>query len=152
MILLIMASANAQAAISKWVDKDGRIHYSDHPPPSGVKQQTLRSDSDTAVVSGVSAPATPKTLAEREAELKKAQKAKKEAADREAQQKAAAEAKQANCETSRQNLRGLQDGMRMMEINASGERSYLSDEQRQQRLAKSQQDVNTYCKQSDSNY
>ena len=117
-----------------------------------VKAKTLRVTSDAAApasasgVAAASAPAAPKTTAEREAELKKAQQAKKEAADKAAKEQARIEAEKANCAAAQQNLRVLQEGMRMVEIDAKGERSYLDDEQRRQRIEKAQQDIKTYCK------
>jgi len=56
------------------------------------------------------------------------------------------ETEKANCAAVQQNLRALQGGMRMMEVDAKGERSYLDDEQRRQRIEKAQQDIKTYCK------
>ena len=151
-ILLMLSSANAAADLSKWVDANGNVQYSDQPPPANVKAKTLHSTSNTPALtsaSGVAASSAPpagKTLAEREAELKKAQKAKKDAADKAAQEQARKDADNANCEASKQNLRTLQEGIRMVEINANGERSYISDEQRQQRIAKAQQNISTFCK------
>lgn len=144
LILLVLASANAYAELSKWVDADGKVHYSDQPPPANVKAKTLRTTSDTAAPA--SAPAAPKTIAEREAELKKAQQAKKEAADKAAQEQAIIEAEKTHCTAAQQNLRALQDGIRMTEIDAKGERSYLDDEQRRLRMEKAQQDIKAYCK------
>lgn len=151
LILLTLVSASALAGLHKWVDADGKVHYSDQPPPANVKATTLRSASsakDSATESGAaasSAPAAPKTIAEREAELKKAQQAKKEAADKAAQEQAEADARKDSCASARQNLRALQEGARIMEIGASGERAYLSDEGRRQRMDKAQQDISTYC-------
>ncbi|MDP1996031.1 MAG: DUF4124 domain-containing protein [Gallionella sp.] len=152
LILLTLASASAFAGLYKWVDANGKVQYSDQPPPANVEATTLRSTSsakDSASESGAaasSAPAAPKTIAEREAELKKAQQAKKEVADRVAQEQAEAEARKENCIAARKNLGLLQEGMRMMEIDDKGERFHLNDEQRQQRIAKAQQDISTYCK------
>ena len=125
LISLMLASANAFAALSKWVDANGKVHYSDEPPPANVKSETLRVPSAPALVgaSGVAAasgPAAPKTVAEREAELKKAQRAKKEAADKAAQEQARMETVKANCETMQENLRALQEGMRMVEVDTKG--------------------------------
>ena len=151
LILLTLVSASALAGLHKWVDADGKVHYSDQPPPANVKATTLRSTSsakDSASESGAaasSAPAAPKTIAEREAELKKAQQAKKEAADKTAQKQAEADARRTICAAARHSLRTLQDGVRIMEIGANGERTYLSDEGRQQRMDKAQQDINTNC-------
>jgi len=152
LILLMLVSANATAELNKWVDADGKVHYSDQPPPVNVKVKTLHVTSDAAApmsasgVAAASAPVAPKTIAEREAELKKAQQAKKEAADKTAKEQAKMEAEKAACTAAQQNLRALQDGMRMVEIDAKGERSYLDDEQRRQHTEKAQQDVKTYCK------
>lgn len=152
LILLLLISENSFAELNKWVDESGKVHYSDQPPPTTVKAKTLRSTSGSAAItsaSGVaaaSAPAAPKTIAEREAELKKAQKEKKEAADKAAKEQSDADANKANCNAAQQNLRTLQSGVRMMEIDAKGERSFMGDEQRQQRITKAQQDISTFCK------
>jgi glutaredoxin len=39
-LLLILAglSSMAHADLYRWVDADGKVHYSDHPPPANVKQ------------------------------------------------------------------------------------------------------------------
>jgi hypothetical protein len=152
MILLILASANSFGAVNRWVDSDGHVHYSDHPPPPGTNSKILHSTSDTEAaadsgdMTATSAPAAPKTLAEKEAELKKAQQARQEAADKAAKEQANAEALKSQCVSAQQYLRALQEGIRMVEIGADGERSYLDDAQRQQRIAKTQQDISAYCK------
>ena len=152
LILLTLVSASALAGLHKWVDANGKVHYSDQPPPANVEATTLRFTSGTTApvsagdTAASSVPAAPKTIAEREAELKKAQQAKKEAADRAAREQVEVETRKANCIAARKNLSMLQEGMRMIEIDDKGERSYLNDEQRQQRIARAQQDVSTYCK------
>lgn len=152
LILLMLVSTTAFAELSKWVDADGKVHYSDQPPPANVKAKTLHVTSDAAApmsasgVAAASAPVAPKTIAEREAELKKAQQATKQAADKAAQEQARIDAEKANCDAAQQNLRTLQEGMRMVEVDAKGERSYLDDVQRRQRIEKAQQDIKTYCK------
>lgn len=153
LILMTLFSASAFAQLHKWVDADGKVIYSDQPPPANVEATVLRSKSGTPdaseaagdAVSGDEAVA-PKTIAEREAELKKALQEKKEAADRAAQERAEVEAGQADCIALRKNLGMLQEGMRMMEIDENGERYYLSEGQRQQRIARTQQDISTHCK------
>ena len=143
---LLLACTNSFAAISKWVDSDGQVHYSDQPPPSSVQQKTLRADYGTEDSQSASGVAAPKTLAEREAELKKSALAKKEAADKAAQKQAAAAAQQANCANAQQNLRTLQSGIRIMGTDASGQPGYIDDAERAQRVTNAQNDVSTYCK------
>lgn len=145
LILLMLASTNTYAAIMKWVDEQGQVHYSDRLPPPEVKPKTLREDSNAQDSASSGASAT-KTIAEREAELKKEKAEKQSAADKAAQKKAAEDALRANCATAQENLRSLQSGVRILEVNANGERSYIDDSQRQQRIDTSQQDIKTYCK------
>ncbi len=162
LLLFMLLGANALAAVNKWVDERGQVHYSDQPPPANVKKaQTLppapapeatppakttgapAASAPAATTTAASAPAATKTAAERDAELKKA---KDEAAKKAAQEQAIADTYKANCDNAQRNLRMLQSGMRIAEIDANGQRYYLSDAQRQERISKAQQDIATYCK------
>ena len=42
LVILMSTVALAQAETYKWVDADGRVHYSDHPPPPGVTKSELK--------------------------------------------------------------------------------------------------------------
>lgn len=143
---LLLACTSSFAAISKWVDSDGQVHYSDQPPPSGVQQKSLRTVDGTEDSQSASSAAAPKTLAEREAELRKAEIEKKKAAENTAQKQAETAAKQANCANAQQNLRTLQSGIRIMGTDASGQPGYIDDAERAQRVTNAQNDVSTYCK------
>ncbi|MBI3223418.1 MAG: DUF4124 domain-containing protein [Nitrosomonadales bacterium] len=149
-VLLLLCAVNAHAGLSKWVDAEGNVHYSDMPPPANAQAKTLRAVPAAGAAAQEakpgSAPSAAKTYVEREAELKKAQLAKKEAADRAAQEQAAAQAQAENCAAARQNLRTLQEMPRISELDANGERIFLSDEQRQQRIEKAQQTISSLCK------
>ncbi len=56
-ILLVLCVTNTFAALNKWVDEKGNVHYSDQPPPANVKKTTLRFPPPPPVPSAV--PATP---------------------------------------------------------------------------------------------
>lgn len=145
LILLMLASTNTFAAVSKWVDAQGRVHYSDQPPPPATTSETLRSSSNTQDSASSSVDET-KTSAEKDADLKKANAEKQAADDKAAQKKAAEDALKANCATAQANLRALQSGERIKEVDAKGERSYMDDAQRQQRIAAVQQEISNNCK------
>jgi hypothetical protein len=100
-IFLLLTSITSHAALNKWVDADGKVHYSD-TAPSDVKVKTLRSSAAPEAITPVSGVAAPKSLAERNAEWKKSQKSKEEAAQKAAQEQEAALVKQKNCETTLQ--------------------------------------------------
>jgi len=145
LILLIFSCTSAVAAISKWVDSSGQVHYSDQPPPPDARSKTISSGAENqeSAASGVAAP---KSIAEREAELRKAQAEKQIAADKAGKSQASIDAQKASCAAAQQNLRNLQDGMRMVEVDANGEQVYLDDKQREERIAKSQNEISKYCK------
>jgi hypothetical protein len=65
-ICLLLTSFNSHAALNKWVDADGKVHYSD-TPPTDVKVKTLRSSAAPDAITPVSGVAAQKSLAEREA-------------------------------------------------------------------------------------
>jgi hypothetical protein len=51
----------------------------------------------------------------------------------------------AECESARKNQDTLQTGQRIYETNAQGERSYLDDTQRTERIKQNQQIISTRC-------
>jgi len=162
LILLALVSMDVFAELNKWTDANGKVHYSDQPPPPNVKATILRTAPVTVNLSGASGvnasgvnasgapassvPAATKTIAEAEMEFKKAQQAKKEAAEKAAKEQAKAEEIKNMCDRLRQNLMSLESGIRTPIFTASGERAYMDDTQRQQAIAKAQQEINSYCK------
>lgn len=144
LLLLLFYVGNAFSASYRWVDENNRVHYSDQPPGKHTTAKLLPSVSGGTAAA--STPAPTRSLVERAAELKKKAASGQEAADKAAQEQAQKDAFKANCDTARRNLATLQDGIRLVEMDANGERSYLTDEQRQQRTVKAQQDISEYCK------
>ncbi|MDO8412731.1 MAG: DUF4124 domain-containing protein [Gallionellaceae bacterium] len=149
LLLLGLVSFSAYSAVNKWVDDKGQVHYSDQPPPADTRATTLINISTASDVpaSGVSASgvSAPKSVAEREAEYKKAQKAKADAERQTAKQKDADTAKQKYCEDLRNNLKLIEDSGRIAAYDAKGERYYLDDAARQQRIETVRQSLQTNC-------
>ena len=150
-IIIFLASTNSWAALHKWVDADGKVHYSDVPPAKAdveVSQLRTGTDESSSTASSDEAvnPSLPQSAAEREAELKKSRLDKKAAAEKVAKEKEYDQALKASCERAQQNLRVLEDDVRLVEIDASGERSYISDEQRQANIAKTKDEISKYCR------
>ncbi len=147
-ICLLLTSFSAFAALHKWVDAEGVVHYSD-TVPSEIKSKTLRSpsatpDVDSATTSS-SAVTAPKTLAEKEAEAKRAQKAKNEAAEKSAREQEFANNKKKNCENARTTLSGLENSPRLVTYDAKGERTFMDDNQRQQQIDEARKAISTNC-------
>ena len=140
-LLFGLLSFTAYADINKWVDENNQIHYSDQPAPSNVKKVPINSSSESA--SDVPAQ---KTLAEREADFRKTQKAKKEAETEAAKQREDDQAKQQYCEEAKNNVRTLESSPRISTYDSKGELVYMDDAVRNQRLEEARKGINKHCK------
>jgi hypothetical protein len=152
------AGASAQWA---WKDDNGRLVYSNIPPPANVKPaqivrqpgavpQSARAaaPADGDAEKPASAPAAanaPKTYAERDAEFRKRQQERtdNERKAQEEQQKAAQKA--VECERSRGYLRALEDGVRITRTDAGGNREYLDDAQRAAEMDRMRKAIRELC-------
>jgi len=146
-------AAVAAAQLYRWVDKDGRVHYTATPPPAGAQSRTL-SEPPAAPAAGAppadaaskDARKGPLTPAEQEQEFRKRQLETQKAREKEAQSAKDAETKQQNCERARGALATFESGQRVSRTNAQGERYYLDDEGRSRETEAARQAVRDWCK------
>lgn len=157
---LAIACGLAQAQAYRWVDKDGKVRYSDVPPP-GAKATELKpppappaAAADPAAKGKAADPAAkdkaakkgPLTPAEQEQAYRERQAKAREAEEKEAKERAAAEARKQNCASAQESLRSLESGRRLTTINAQGETVVLDEATIQGRLAQARQTVAENCK------
>lgn len=141
---LILAGAPASAELYKWTDAEGKVHFSDQPPPPEVKAPvTVKPRRPGAAPAA--APAAP-SYVEQEAEFRKRQveAAEKAKADKQAADDAAE--KQRNCEQARARVASLEIGGRITRTNAAGEQIFLTDAEIAQALAGARRDADAACK------
>jgi len=164
---LLLASLSlvnsAQAGMQwKWRDASGAIQYSDRPPPPGTPESAI-----LAKPSNARSPAPPKPAAdaasdpnapalaaqppgakssdpELEAKRKKAEDEK--AAKQKAEEEKVARQKADNCQRARSYQRSLQDGIRIVRTNESGEREVLDDKARGEEMQRTQESIQANCK------
>ncbi len=129
----------ASAQLYKWVDKDGKVSYSDQPPPAAASKQIK-------VETGGSGPA-PSAVA-RDKEL---QKGRQEAADAQKKKDDAervAKQREEECEKSRSYLKGLENGGRFVTFDDKGNRTFLEADQIEAEKTKARKNVEEACKPS----
>ena len=153
---MLFYTAVAFAQLYRWVDGDGRVHYSSTPPPAGVKSRTLAAPASAPVspaTNGEGAPDAaakdaakgPLTPAEQEQAFRKRQlEAQKAAEKAEAERKESA-AQADNCNRAREYLRTLESGQRVSRTNAQGEREYIDDAARARETESARQAVTDWC-------
>ena len=127
MLLGLFAPA-AQAQMYKCVDQHGRVVYADKPQP-GCKGGAVNIQSSPSISGeGVASPSVPKA-AEQDADFKRRQ------IERERQEGLEKSAQQERCQRVRQEIAWLSAGTRVAKINDAGERVFMDDQTREQRLA-----------------
>lgn len=154
--LLLAAPAAAQWA---WRDENGRLVFSDRPPPAGVKAEsivrqpgapaaprpaTIDAGDAKAGVKGETQSA-PKTIAEREMEFRKRQQERAEAERKQAEEQAQAARRAQECERARGYLRSLEEGHRIARTDAQGNREVLDDAQRAAEIQRMREVVARNC-------
>jgi len=140
----------ALGELYKWTDAQGKVHYSDQPPPPDVKQPvTVKPRSPAAATAAPdgagTSTAAPKSVIEQDAEFNRR---RVEAAEREAAEKRAAKEaaeKKKNCELSKVQLARAQSGARITRYNDKGETVYLNDAEIAQEIARTKQVADSWC-------
>lgn len=118
--LLAGAMAAGAQSLYKWVDDQGRITYSDQPPPNA----NVKSQDQMKVVQPVNTNAV-KDMAKQDTAFKKRQEdTAKKAAEQEKKEKAEA-AKADNCARARGDLRAIRDNVPLARVTETGERVLL---------------------------
>jgi hypothetical protein len=152
-IALLMVALPTSAAMYKWVDKDGKIHYSDQPPPEGARQSGVvntpapATPTTAAPAPGVGTPPKgPKTAAEQEMEFRKRRLEAAEADAKRQQDAQAAEEKKRNCAQANSRLTALETGGRITKHGPDGETVYLSDAEIAKELVDTRKIADSWCK------
>jgi hypothetical protein len=133
-------STAASAELYKWVDKDGKVTYSDQPPPAGQSKQL---NIPTGVASG---SAGSRAAVDRDKELQAGRNEASEKAKVAAEKERKAKVDEENCNRAKAYLKTVTDGGRISSTNEKGERYLLDDNQIEAERVKAQKAVDENCK------
>ncbi|WP_343629903.1 DUF4124 domain-containing protein [Roseateles sp.] len=151
---LLALSPSAQAQW-KWRDADGRVQYSDRPPPPSVTDKDiLQRPSNTsrpmaspaataatgssAPASGASAPGRAASEASSREKIERERKA--------AEEKQRSEAMAENCRNAQNRMRVLESGVRLRSGTQAGESQPMTDQMRQDEIRQMQSVISANCK------
>ena len=153
--LALCIAVPASAQLYKWVDSNGKVQYSDKPPPSNFKTEKLRAPPPPAPAPAAAgeggtqkdaAKKGPMTANEQEQAFRKRQLEAKKADEEAAQKQAEASERAENCKRAKAALTSLQIGGRMARIDEKGERVIMGDQEMAQATAKAQQEADAACR------
>ena len=143
LILIAVSSASAKQ-VYKWVDKDGKVHYSDRPQDESA--QAIEIKDKITPEQQLEAKRRAKELIRLQnrranIEIENAQDAKRE------QQKSEKEAQELkrSCELAKQSIEDLKAQVRLFTRKDDGEVEWMNDEKRKSELAKVEKDFAQYC-------
>ena len=150
-LAIFLATATVAAQVFKWIDKDGKVNFSDTPPPAEAvkgeaKKMVIPAASGTATTAATTPAATAKSLADRakESDKKKielAEKTKKdEVAEKDAKQN------EERCKDAKRYISTLESGTPLKQSNDAGERVFMSDAERSSETARAKAAAADACK------
>ncbi len=138
--LVALAGPAAAAEMYKWVDANGRVVYSDQPPPANVKSEVVRPPPPPAN------PNAARELADKEVAIQQRDKKRAEEAKAADAVRQASERKREACVNALGHLKALQDrGETLYRYNDKGERVMFNDEMRREELERQQRIVRENC-------
>ena len=135
----LATSASYAGRTYKWVDDQGVVHYTQHPPRG---RQAEIFNPHSSAVSEESANARLEALTEK---VEAAQEARELKDDILSQELARRERIKKNCQIARKNLVTLETAARVQDKDEGGNPYFLDDGQKQARIAETKQQVETYC-------
>lgn len=166
---LLGMAGSASAVQYQWRDERGRMVYSDQPPPASVAPaRIIKAPAPAPVATNATAPAAADggnalraaapaaapavakdpaatTIADQELAFRK-RMAERAEAEKKAAEAAEREMKLARaCADAKGDIRSLESGQRISRINESGEREFLSEAERQQRLQDARRSISERC-------
>lgn len=140
--MLVAGAASGQ--IFECIDAKGNREFARACPPGTVKERQVQSGTG-ASTAGATTPAA-KSLAEKDAEFRKRTMDRQETETKSAKEQADAKDVRRNCDEARAQLRGLQEGQRIVRTDPNtGERTFLDDKDRPGEIALAQKTVDSWC-------
>lgn len=138
--MLSLFATAAFAEIYKWVDENGQTHYSQQAPRD-IPATVIKTPPPPAIDPNIAQQQVDELITQQEAE-------DQVQLEQQNQQKIEAEKvadQQKNCEIAKQQLEQYQNNPGRRIMDADGNVTRLAEEERQQKIQESQENVTKYC-------
>jgi len=141
--LTFMCGSVSVAGIYKWTDAEGNVHYGQQRP-AGTSSEKMQVPQHAPIDKSSYKRPGQKSADEKTDKASADKKAEEPAEEKET--KAEKKQRMANCEKVRKNLATMKSNSRIRSKDEDGNIRYLSDEEKQARMNKSQQALDKHCK------
>lgn len=146
-LAILLATATVAAQVYKWVDKDGKVQYTDTPPPPGAaKADPKKVETGPASGTADSAAPTGKSLAERAKDFDKRRADADAKAKKDADAEKVAKNNEQVCRDAKIFLSDLESGRPLYRSNEKGERELVGEDQRKADVARARESIAAACK------
>jgi hypothetical protein len=151
-LTLLLAAMPAWSVMYKWVDADGKVHYSDQAPPEGAKhQETVKVKTPPPAApapqpDGKGVTPKAKTAADQDMDFRKRRLAAAEADAKRQQDAEAAADKAKKCEQAKSRATALQYNGRITKYGPNGEQIYLNDDEIAKEIVDARKAADSWCK------
>jgi hypothetical protein len=146
-LAILLATATVTAQVFKWIDKDGKVNFSDTPPPSeAAKGEAKKIAVPAASPTTGAPPAKSATAAERAKESEKRKTDAVEKAKKEQETEKIAKQNEERCREAKRMLSSLDSGAPLIRNNDAGERTIMSDDERSAETARAKSAIAESCR------
>ncbi len=139
-LCLALAAGAACAQAYKWRDADGKVHFSDTPPPGG------KADKLTIKPAVPEDPAAAARSRDWQTQLQESGTRRLEAQQKQDRAEHAAKAAEYDCQTARRDLDVLNRQRPVYRTGKDGQKEYLDDKDRPAAQKRAQDKVDRYCR------
>jgi Domain of unknown function (DUF4124) len=151
-LAILLATATVTAQVYKWIDKDGRVQYTDTPPPASATKTEAKklatpppaAGNASSTASAAAAPA--KSLQERSKDFDKRRTETAEKAKKDEETEKVAKQNQERCKEANRYLSSLDSGAPLVRNNDKGERAIMTDAERASETARAKAAATESCK------
>lgn len=141
---------SVQAAIYKWVDEQGNVHYGERPATEATSKQRMdiRLREPTPAATEDTSASSEKTKAgQTEKQTEAGAEADKQAEPKQPEKpKMSRKEKRGRCADARKRLNVLTTKNQVRERDKKGNLRYMGEEERQQRIKSARKNVKKYCR------
>lgn len=139
----IVVCTTAQAAIYRWVDDQGVVHYTETPPPAGNQDRGQRMRTLGAPTGAVEQGRQRSEAVKQQLEAIQTQR--QETTKEQAQQQAEATRRASSCSAARENLAKLQIQTNRRVRDAEGNVTVMTEEERAKHIDEAHQVIEKNC-------
>ena len=156
LVVLCLLAGSVSADMYKWTDENGKMHYSDQPPPNATtKSETIKASKPQAnpaaappppAAAGQPGAAPPKSPNDQEMEFRKRRLQQAEIEAKTQKDAQAAEEKKRNCQRATEQVQAYERGGRITRYGPNGEQQFLTDGEIQAELSNAKKAADSWCK------